>query len=53
MTIQQRASIERAIEEYMPLYDRYLFEPDPTIRQKLKAEMQAIESKYGIQGEWF
>lgn len=50
MTQQQRAQIERAIEEYMPLYDRCLNEPDETVRQGLKAQMEAIGRKYGFDG---
>lgn len=53
MTIEQRAQIERVIEKYIPLYDQYMFESDPVVRQGLKTEMQAIEAKYGIPGEWF
>jgi len=50
VTIQQRAQIERAYEEYMPLYDRYLNEPNPEIRQQLSNQMDVIGRKFGFDG---
>ncbi|BFH11130.1 hypothetical protein WJ0W_005675 [Paenibacillus melissococcoides] len=50
MTQQLEARIEQAIEEYMPLYDRYLDEPDEAARAEMKAQMVAIGRKYGFDG---
>lgn len=50
MTLQQRAQIERAIEEYMPLYDQYMDESNEAARRQLKARMEEIERKYGFDG---
>ncbi|EJW19045.1 hypothetical protein M5X00_04470 [Paenibacillus alvei] len=50
MTIQQRAQIERAFDEYMPLYNRFIEEPSPEIRQQLSAQMDEIGRKYGFDG---
>lgn len=50
MTLHQQAQIERAIEEYMPLYERYMDEPDETVRRRIKAQMEAIGRKYGFDG---
>lgn len=50
MNIEQRAKIERAYEEYMPLYNSFLEEPDPEIRQQLSNQMDEIGRKYGFDG---
>ncbi|BFH70637.1 hypothetical protein J27TS7_57690 [Paenibacillus dendritiformis] len=50
MTQQQRAQIERAIEEYMPLYDQYLDESNEDARRRIKARMEEVERKYGFDG---
>lgn len=50
MTINQRARIERAYEEYMPLYNRFLEESDPVVRQQLSSQMDEIGRKYGFDG---
>lgn len=50
MTIEQRAQIERAYEEYMPLYNRLLEESNPEVRQQLCCQMDEIGRKYGFDG---
>ena len=48
MTAEQQAHIDAVIAEYMPLYERYLDEPDPAIRAQLKTQMREIEIKNNI-----
>ncbi|SYX84653.1 hypothetical protein [Paenibacillus alvei] len=50
MTIEQRARVERAYEEYMPLYNRFLEETDPEVRQQLIDQMDVVGREYGFNG---